>query len=91
MVTDFKDLKKDLSEIADRFDHTFIYEKDSLKPELLKLLKEEGFAMSEVDFRPTAENFSRFIYEEMQKKGYQLAEATVYETPKNCASYDGEE
>lgn len=91
MVTDFKDLKKDLNEIADRFDHTLIYERDSLKPELLKLLREEEFALSEVDFRPTAENFSKYIYEAMQEKGYQIAEAVVYETPKNCASYDGEE
>lgn len=87
MVTDFKELKRDLEEITDQFDHTLIYEKGSLKEELLELLREESFALSEVDFCPTAENFSRYFFEELKEKGYQVAEAAVYETPKNCAAY----
>ena len=90
MVTDFKDLKKDLNEIVDKLDHTLIYEEGSMKPELIHMLKEEKFALTTVPFRPTAENFSRYFYEKMQEKGYRVAEAVVYETPKNCAAYDGE-
>ncbi len=90
MVTDFKDLKKDLNEVVDKLDHTLIYERDSMRPELVRMLREERFALTEVPFRPTAENFSRYFYDTMQKKGYDVAEAVVYETPKNCAAYDGE-
>jgi 6-pyruvoyltetrahydropterin/6-carboxytetrahydropterin synthase len=87
MITDFGELKRDLKELADKFDHTFIYEKDSLKKELVEMLKAEDFALNEVDFRPTAENFSKYIFDEMTNKGYDVAKVSVYETPNNCASY----
>ncbi len=90
MICDFSDLKKDLKSIVDKLDHSFIFEKDSLKPELIKLLLEEQFSLHEVPFRPTAENFSFYFYQEMQKRGYEVAEATVYETPNNYASYHEE-
>jgi 6-pyruvoyltetrahydropterin/6-carboxytetrahydropterin synthase len=87
MITDFGELKRDLKELADKFDHTFIYEKDSLKKELVEMLKAEDFALNEVDFRPTAENFSKYIFDEMTNRGYDVAKVSVYETPNNCASY----
>jgi 6-pyruvoyltetrahydropterin/6-carboxytetrahydropterin synthase len=87
MITDFGELKRDLKELADKFEHTFIYEKDSLKKELVEMLKAEDFALNEVDFRPTAENFSKYIFDEMTNKGYDVAKVSVYETPNNCASY----
>jgi 6-pyruvoyltetrahydropterin/6-carboxytetrahydropterin synthase len=87
MITDFGDLKRDLKELADKFDHTFIYERDSLKKELVEMLKLEDFALNEVDFRPTAENFSKYIFDEMTKRGYDVAKVSVYETPNNLASY----
>lgn len=87
MICDFTDLKQDLKSIADSFDHTFIFEKNSLKPELKNLLLEEQFALQEVPFRPTAENFSFYFYQQMKQKGYPVAETIVYETPNNCASY----
>jgi 6-pyruvoyltetrahydropterin/6-carboxytetrahydropterin synthase len=87
MITDFGELKRDLKELADKFDHTFIYEKDSLKNELVEMLKLEDFALNEVDFRPTAENFSKYIFDEMINKGYDVAKVSVYETPNNCAQY----
>ncbi len=87
MIVDFKELKNDLKELADKFDHTFIFEKGSLKNELIELLKNENFELSEVEFRPTAENFSKYFYDFLTYKGYQVAEAIVYETPNNMASY----
>lgn len=87
MVTDFKDLKSDLNEVIDSLDHTLIYEKGSLGEELEKLLIKEGFELSEVDFRPTAENFSRYFYELMKSRGHDVTSAVVYETPTNYASY----
>lgn len=87
MVMDFKDLKNDLKELIKKFDHTFIYEKGSLKNELIELLKSEDFELSEVEFRPTAENFSKYFYDYLTAKGYAVAKTIVYETPNNMAEY----
>ena len=59
----------------------------TLKPLTIQALKEENFRLIEVPFRPTAENFAKFFYEEMTAKGYAVYEMAVYETPNNCAVY----
>lgn len=87
MVVDFTNVKKDLKDMADYLDHCLIIEKGSLKPMTYKALSEEDFRIVEVPFRPTAENFSKYFYDEMLKKGYEVQRAVVYETPKNCATY----
>lgn len=87
MILDFGEIKQELKEITDYFDHAFIIEKHSLKNSLLNVLLEEKFHIIEVDFRPTAENFAKFFYEHFAKKGFPILKATVYETPNNCASY----
>ncbi len=87
MVVDFTDVKKDLKDMADYLDHCLIIERGSLKEVTYQALVEEDFRIVEVDFRPTAEHFSRYFYEEMTKKGYCVKRAVVYETPKNCATY----
>lgn len=91
MIVDFGDLKNDLKNLADSFDHAFIYEKGSLKEATISALKDENFRLIEVDFRPTAENFSKYFYDVMQNKGYKVKTLTVYETPNNCASYCGKD
>ena len=87
MVVDFSDVKNALKTETDYFDHSFIYEKDTLKPATVAALKEENFLMRVVDFRPTAENFSKYFYDKFTGYGFKVAEVTVYETPKNYASY----
>lgn len=87
MCIDFSELKSDLKEQVDYFDHSLIIEKGSLKEKTMEALHEEEFVMREVDFRPTAENFARYFYKEFEKKGYDVAMVQVYETPNNCASY----
>ena len=87
MIVDFGDVKRALKEETDFFDHTFIYEKETLKPATIEALKGEDFLMREVDFRPTAENFSKYFYDQFAKRGFAVAEVTVYETPNNCATY----
>lgn len=87
MVVDFSDVKNVLKTETDYFDHSFIYEKDTLKPATVAALKEENFLMRVVDFRPTAENFSKYFYDKFTGYGFKVAEVTVYETPNNCASY----
>ncbi|MCI1958672.1 MAG: 6-carboxytetrahydropterin synthase QueD [Clostridia bacterium] len=88
MVVDFGDLKKDLKEIADFFDHSLIIEKNSLKPSTLTALKDENFKITELDFRPTAENLAYFIFKKMEEKGYSVKRTIVYETPDNCAVFE---
>ncbi len=85
MVCDFNLIKKALKELCDYFDHSFIVEKNSLKKELYDLLKED-FLIRDVDFRTTAENFSKYFYDELSKK-YEVVDVTVYETPNNSARY----
>ncbi|SFB16640.1 6-pyruvoyltetrahydropterin/6-carboxytetrahydropterin synthase [Acetitomaculum ruminis DSM 5522] len=87
MVMDFSDLKKALKEVTDRFDHSLIYEKDSLKNETVKALLSEDFKLVEVDFRTTAENFSKYFFDELKKYGFDMHQIEVYETPNNCAMY----
>ena len=89
MVIDFGDLKRDLKEIADYFDHCLIMERGTLKESTLNALLSENFRIVEVDFRPTAENFSKFIFDKMSEKGSRVRCTTVYETPDNCAAYFG--
>lgn len=85
MLVDFGDFKKDIKELCDYFDHSFIVEKGSLDKKLFDLLNEQ-FVLRVVEFRTTAENFSKYIFEEMSKK-YSVKEVCVYETPNNCARY----
>jgi 6-pyruvoyltetrahydropterin/6-carboxytetrahydropterin synthase len=91
MVVDFSKLKNDLVEELEFFDHALIIEKNSMKSSTLEALKEEDFRIVEMNFRPTAEMFSKYFYERMASKGYQVKRVTVFETPNNCASYEEDE
>ena len=87
MVVDFSNLKKDLRALADHFDHSLIMETGSLKQATEDALLAENLRIVKVDFRPTAENFAKYIYDEMTSRGYNVREASGYETPNNVASY----
>ncbi len=87
MVTDFGDLKRDLREITDGFDHALIYEAGTLRDDTVRALTAEHFALVEVPFRPTAELFAKHFYELLEQKGYAVRSVEVYETPNNCAVY----
>lgn len=88
MVMDFGDLKKEVKNLCDYLDHCFIYEKGSLKATTLASLKDENFRMIEIDFRPTAENFSKYIFDSLNEKNLNVHRVEVYETPNNCAIYE---
>lgn len=90
MVCDFASLKKVLNDETEIFDHTFIIEKGSLRETTLKALGEEGFVITEVPFRPTAEAFAKYFYDRFGGMGYSVKKAVVYETPNNCAAYSEE-
>ena len=57
MVIDFGDFKNALKKLTDALDHSFIFETGSLKERTVAALKDEGFLLHEVPFRPTAEQF----------------------------------
>lgn len=87
MIVDFSTLKTDLGCLVDDLDHALIIEEGSLKSKTMEALKEEEFRIIQVAFRPTAENFAKYFYGMMDKKGYSVKKATVFETPNNCATY----
>lgn len=89
MLVDFSTFKHDLRAIVDAFDHTLIVERGSLSQTLEQALRQEGFSVTDVAFRPTAENFAKFFYDQMTERGYNVASCSVYETPINCAVYSG--
>lgn len=88
MLFDFGDMKDALKELCDDLDHCLIYEEGSLREKTLEALREEEFRLVEVPFRPTAENFARYFFEKMRKKGFSMSRVEVYETPNNCAVYE---
>ena len=88
MIMDFSDLKKAVRTIADHYDHSLIYEKNTFQSDTLECLKRDGFRMVELPFRPTAENFARHFYMVLKERGYRVSNMTVYETPENCAMYE---
>lgn len=88
MVLDFSELKEVLKTLCDHLDHSFIYETGSLREKTIEALEEEGFRLIEVPFRPTAENFAKYFYQEFKTKGYYVHRVEVYETPNNCAVYE---
>ena len=87
MIVDFGKLKDDLREETYKLDHTLLLERGSLKTSTMEAMKEEGFSMVELDFRPTAENLAKYFHDVMSTKGYTVSRVIVYETPDNCAEY----
>ena len=90
MLIDFGDFKREVKNLADFYDHSLIYEKDSLKEKTLSALKEEDFRLIEIECRPTAENFAKMFFDVLKEKGLNISRVTVYETPENCAVYSEE-
>ena len=91
MIIDFSDFKTALRMLADSFDHTLIFETNSLKENTLTALREEGFRLTEVPFRPTAENLARYFFEKLKFADLPVYSVTVYETPNNSACYTEDE
>lgn len=87
MIVDFSDFKKVLRKLADDMDHKLIIERGTLKETTLKALLDEEFKIIEIDFRPTAENFAKYVFGVLKSHGLPMNEVAVYETPDNCAIY----
>ncbi len=90
MVLDFGEFKSALRDLTEELDHSFIVEEGSLKPKTLACLEEEGFTLSMMPFRTTAENLARYFYQRLAQQNLPVSQIEVYETPNNCAIYYGE-
>lgn len=88
MIVDFGDLKKDVKEIVDYYDHALIIQEGTMRSETLNCIEQDGFRVINVPFRPTAENFAAFFYRLLKEKGYDVNRTTVYETPTNSATFE---
>ena len=87
MVVDFGVFKKAVRALADEFDHMFLVEEGSLKPETVACLEAEGFTLKMLPFRTTSENLARHFAERLIADGMPVAQVDCYETPMNCAIY----
>ncbi len=87
MVMDFGEIKPVLKSIADSFDHKLIVEEDTLRSTTMMMLEDEGFEIVLTQFRPTAENFAKFIFEELKKGGVEPSKVRVYESNDAYAEY----
>lgn len=87
MVMDFGVFKQEVHSLCDSLDHTFLIEEGSLSQKTLECLKEEGFSLTVLPFRTTAENLARYLYEQLEEKGLPISSVEVDETPNNCAIF----
>lgn len=87
MVVDFGVFKKAVRALADEFDHMFLVEEGSLKPETIACLEAEGFTLKMLPFRTTSENLARHFAEHLIAGGMPVSQVDCYETPMNCATY----
>ena len=87
MVVDFGVFKRALRDLTEELDHTFLVEEGSLMPKTIECLEEEGFSLTILPFRTTAENLACYFADRMVEKGMPVSQVDVYETPNNCASY----
>lgn len=89
MVMDFGAFKSVVREEVDALDHTFLVEEGSLSDATLTALEAEGFSLTILPFRTTAENLATYLYGRLADRGLPVCEVSVFETPLNCATYTG--
>ena len=87
MVLDFGVFKRAVRSLADDLDHTFLVEEGSLRPQTVAALEDEGFVLTVLPFRTTAENLARYACERLSDQGLPVSRVDLYETPFNCATY----
>lgn len=87
MVMDFGAFKRAARAECDALDHTFLVEEGTLAPATVTALESEGFSLTVLPFRTTAENLARYLCDRLRGRGLPCARVDVYETPFNCATY----
>lgn len=90
MVTDFKKIKKLLSEVLEKLDHAFLndiaYFK-KIQPVRKKSIKNKLKLSNGVN--PTSENIAKYIFDQLQAKDKKLnlKKVTVWESDNSAASF----
>lgn len=87
MVVDFGVFKRDVRAFAKELDHTFLVEEGSLSSATIQALEAQGFSLTTLPFRTTAENLARYACERLREQGLPVCRVDMYETPNNCAQY----
>lgn len=89
MVDDFSNFKNALKEIEEVFDHKLVLEDNEEGKALAKKLAElpNNFDIYFVNYRPTAEEMSRDIFNRLKAKGLPVCEVELFETPNNSCIY----
>ena len=89
MVDDFGNFKKALKEIEEAFDHKLVIENNEDGRRVYEKLKKlpNDFDMVLVDYRATAEEMSRDIFNRLKNMGLPVIEVELYETPNNSCIY----
>ncbi len=85
MLVDFADIKRSLCSWVDsQLDHRMILcEADPAVP----FLKSLGEPLTLIQDNPTAENIARMIYDHAAAEGLPVAEVSLWESPRSCATY----
>jgi 6-pyruvoyltetrahydropterin/6-carboxytetrahydropterin synthase len=85
MLVDFTDIKRELCVWIDsELDHRMILREDDPAAPVLKSL---GEPLVLIPRNPTAENIARLIFEHAKSAGLPVAEVSLWESPRSCASY----
>ena len=87
MIMDFDVFKREVRTMAKELDHTFLVEEGSLKPQTIEALESEGFSLTVLPFRTTAENLARYCFDQLEARGLPVSSVEMYETDLNCACY----
>lgn len=87
MVLDFSAFKRAVRAECDALDHTFLVEEGSLRPATMEALRSEGFSLTVLPFRTTAENLARYLADRLVARGLPVCRVDCNETPNNRASY----
>ncbi|HEV3300571.1 MAG TPA: 6-carboxytetrahydropterin synthase, partial [Planctomycetaceae bacterium] len=85
MLVDFTDIKRSLCAWIDsQLDHRMILcEADPVVP----MLKSLGEPLLLIPDNPTVENIARLIYEHAAAEGLPVAEVSLWESRRSCATY----
>ena len=87
MVLDFGVFKRAVRDLAEELDHTVLVEEGTLKPATIEALQGEGFSLTILPFRTTAENLARYFCDRLRAQDLPVSQVDMYETPNNCAIY----
>lgn len=87
MVLDFGVFKREVRALAEELDHTFLVEEGTLASATIEALEGEGFTLTVLPFRTTAENLARYFCKRLRTAGLPVSQVDMYETPNNCAIY----